>query len=158
MKMKSRGPGATFLVLLALATTAARAEPVASIRLTDKGPFQVWNGVDGDAPPASGQRVLAVIGATKSLRVNYTASMTPPRVSMGRGWADIVAGPGTAMTFAGPDHDCYSNMILYCTNHPIQGAPPGAIVCMCIYKAGSVCCSSDTGFYSKGMVAIDSQL
>ena len=132
--------------------TAARAEQVGKIRLTDRGPFQVWNGIDADAPLGSGNRVLAVIGTTKSLRVTYAATMNPPQVKMGQGWVDVLAGSGTAMTFSGPDRDCYPRTILLCKSGPIGGIPPGAILCMCTGSEDTICCTSDTGIYYDNMI------
>jgi hypothetical protein len=139
------------LAVVSIVSGAARADQVGSIRLTDRGPFQVWNGADADVPGGNA-RVLAVIGPTKSLRVSYSASMAPPQISVGRGWVDVVAGPGTAMTFAGRDRDCYINRILSCTNRPIQGVPSGAILCMCVMQEDTLCCTSDTGIYTDSMV------
>ena len=156
MRRSSRILGIAFVLVSLVIQGAARADQVRSIRVTDRGPFQVWNGVDGENA-ASGARVLAIIGPTKSLRVNYNASMAPPQVSIGRGFADVVAGPGTAMTFGGPDRDCYFNRILSCTNRPIQGVPSGAILCMCTLQENTICCTSDTGVYTDVMVPRDGQ-
>lgn len=132
MKLRSRLASSVVLLTSIFGVgSAVRADQVGKIRLTDRGPFQIWNGVDADAPRGSGNRVLAVIGATKSLRVNYAATMIPPQVKLGQGWADVVAGPGTAMTFRGPDRDCYPRTILLCKSGPIGGVPPGAILRMC---------------------------
>jgi len=127
---------------------------VAKIRITDDGPFQIWDGVDADSSNP-GARVLAVIGPKKSLRVNYTAAMPAPQVSMGAKWVDIVAGDGTAMTFSGPKVDCYSDTILWCTTKPVQGIPPGRMLCYCTHQPESVCCTSDTGIFPKSMVPRD---
>jgi hypothetical protein len=148
MTRSSRILGVALVLVSLLIAGAARADQVSSIRLTDRGPFQVWNGVDGENA-ASGARVLAIIGPTKSLRVNYNASMAPPQVSIGRGFADIVAAPGTGLNFEGRDTDCRNDLILWCTNQPITGAPAGSIVCMCVGRFGSICCSSDTGIYTN---------
>jgi|WetSurMetagenome_2_1015567.scaffolds.fasta_scaffold182833_1 hypothetical protein len=147
MRTSSRILGMVAVLLLSiLAAGSARADQVTSIRMTDRGNFQVWNGVDGENA-ASGARVLAVIGPRKSLRVNYNASMAPPQVSVGRGFVDIVAAPGMGLSYSGRDTDCHSDLILYCTNRPIRGAPAGSIVCMCVRQWGSICCSADTGIY-----------
>jgi hypothetical protein len=130
---------------------------VDKIRLTDSGPFQVWNGFDADSQNP-GARVLAVIGAKKSLRVNYTGSMQPPQVTMGPGWVDVVAGQGTALTFSGPKSDCHYNQILWCTNRPFNNLPAGTLVCMCTGSSDSICCSSDTGIFPKSIVPIGGDL
>lgn len=157
--MRSR-LGIPFLVLVSLvASSAGRAEPVGSIRVTDRGPFRVWNGFDADAPRGSGQRVLAVAGAMKSIRVTYAASMSAPQVTTGAGFAEIVPGPGTVIDFGGPRDDCHSDTIVYCSNDPIRNYPPGTILCMCTRQPGAICCTADTGvLLPRSMTPIDIDL
>lgn len=158
MSRKSTVAGAFAIILFLVATSsAARAEAVGAIRVTDRGPFQVWNGVDADVP-GSGARVLAVIGPAKSIRVNYTSSMPAPQVLMGSNWVEIAAGAGTAFTFGGRDQDCYDRFILMCINKPIEGVPPGAILCYCKGQDDAICCTSDTGIYTDGIVLKRAQL
>jgi hypothetical protein len=148
----------SLIVLSSLWTAVSHAEPARSIRVADRGPFKIWNGLDGDAPRGSGRRVLAVSGATKSFRVNYSASMAPPHVRTGIGHAEIIAGPGTTIDFGGPRGDCYSDRIVYCMNGPISGYPPGTILCMCTVQTGATCCTSDTGILMPKMIPIDVEL
>ena len=133
--------------LLAAGPRAAHASEVASIRIHDQGPFQIWNGIDaGSSDPNA--RVLAVIGGAKSLRIGYDARDEAPAVSFGAGWAEVSAGRGMALAFS-VDTDCHPHQILYCTNEPIERIPKGAILCMCTGKADDTCCESDTGIYTK---------
>ncbi|HEX4824367.1 MAG TPA: hypothetical protein VFV19_08645 [Candidatus Polarisedimenticolaceae bacterium] len=168
--MTIAAPPLAAIVMLTLTIVPARAafkdqrivnpptqDHVDKIRIADEGPFQVWNGNDGDAP-IQGTRLLAVIGARKSLRVSYSASMPPPQVQMGEGWAEVVAGAGTAMTFSTPESDCVLDTILWCTSGPFTNLPPGTIVCMCTRTDGSICCTSDTGIYPKRMIPIEGDL
>ena len=148
--MTRRFASHVLLVLFLLAiSAAAHAGEVASIRIHDQGPFQIWNGIDaGSSDPNA--RVLAVIGSSKSLRIGYDAREEAPAVSFGPGWAEVDAGRGTALGFS-IDTDCHPHQILYCTNEPIEGIPKGAILCMCTGKADDTCCESDTGIYTKSI-------
>ena len=138
---------ASMLILAFSAGGRTFAGDYSSLRIHDDGAFQVWNGIDAEA---RGERtlVLAVIGTHKSVRIHYAPDEPAPAVRFGPGWADIVAGNGTAVSMA--DSDCHPGLILYCTNEPIRGVPPGTIVCMCTRgNPDNECCEGDTGFYTK---------
>lgn len=157
--------GAGIRCVLVLLTVAllhtggdARAEQYNGIRLVDGGPFQVWHGTDAENSDPHA-RVLSIIGSEKSLRVRYSDLLPIPSVQFGLGWAEINAASGTAMNFETEENDCYEDMILYCTNQPIQGVPPGAILCFCTGSdEDNVCCLSDTGVVESGAQTLQKRI
>lgn len=123
--------GCSLVVMLLITESGlTQADSYSAIHIADTGPYQVWQGVDSED---QNYTVVAVIGASKSIRLRVPIGAPIPQVSIGAGYVDITL-PVTTYGLD-PIQPPIPENIVYCSN---RGYPEG-IYCICKWKENSVC-------------------
>jgi hypothetical protein len=105
-------------------TAAFAADNYRVIRMYVSGSYTTWNGIDATN---TNQRILVVIGSTRSLQVTYPADKLV-HVSLGSGYIDIEV-PNMSLPIPVVHHD----KIAYCSNGDL------GVTCVCGDQGGMKC-------------------